>query len=278
MFSRFRLTGARTVLTGASSGIGWALAQRLAEHKARLVLASRSQERLESLQTDLRSRGAEAIAIPTDVTDPGQRAHLIESAVTAFGGIDILINNAGVGAMGPFSEANESRLRRVLEVNFFGSVELTRLALPHLRQAGRAMLVNIGSVAGRRGFPGNAEYCASKFALAGWSECLRAEWAPLGIHVLLVSPGLIATDFHKNMIEDNSYYDFERHRIMSADRCARQIVRAMRYRKNEVVITGLGKVLVWANRFVPRLVDYVLVHGSKAVKHRPSDQAQRRPV
>src|SRR5262249_3368429 len=155
-----------------------------------------------ALAAAIRERGGEAIPVPTDLADPAQRARLVETALTSLGGLDILINNAGVGAMGWFAEANEERLRRIFEVNFFSATELTRLALPPLGKGNRPMIVNVSSVIGRRGIPGCTEYCASKFALAGWSESLRAELAPVGIHVLLVSPGHIKTEFRANLIED----------------------------------------------------------------------------
>src|SRR5262245_60828948 len=127
MFSRLDLRGARAIVTGASSGIGHALALRLAEQGVRLVLASRNQERLDALAASIRQRGGEAHVVTTDVADAAQRAHLVEAAVAALGGLDILVNNAGVGAKGPFAEASEDRLRRIFEVNFFGCTELTRL-------------------------------------------------------------------------------------------------------------------------------------------------------
>ncbi len=257
MFTRLDLTGARAILTGASSGIGSALARRLAEQRVRLVLASRNQERLDSLAAGIRQRGGEVFVVPTDVADGEQRTRLIDGAVAALGGLDILINNAGVGAQGPFMEASEERLRRIFEVNFFGCTELTRLAIPHLRQGRQPMIVNIGSILGKRAIPGCVEYCASKFALQGWSEGLRAELAIAGIHVLMVCPGTIETEFRAHLLERHPNQRF-RERGMSADRCAAIIVAAMRRRRNEVVITVGAKMLDWLNRLVPRLVDWIM--------------------
>jgi short-subunit dehydrogenase len=266
-FSRLNLTGARTILTGASSGIGHALALQLAEQGAHLVLASRSQERLASLAESIRSRGGSAVVVPTDVVDPAQRTRLIEEARSALGGIDILINNAGVGAFGFFEDADEERLRRLMEVNFFGATELTRLALPHLRVGRNPMIVNVASVLGRRAIPTCVEYCASKFAMVGWSEALRAELARHGIHVLLVCPGGVETEFDANLIEGRTRRVFRSRKRMSADRCARIIVRAMRRRKNEVVITASAKLVVWLNALAPRLVDWAVArYARRAVK------------
>ena len=262
MFSRITLNGARIIVTGASSGIGWALAEQLAREKSRLVLAARNQDRLEELARTIRAQGSEAHVVSTDVTDPGQRARLVEAATARLGGIDILINNAGVGAMGFFSEAHEDRLRRIFEVNFFAITELTRLALPHLREGHNPMVVNVSSILGRRAIPGCTEYCASKFALAGWSEGLRAELVHQGIHVLLVCPGRILTNFQENLLEDKVRFGWQNHRAMTAERCAQLIVRAIRRRKNELTTTAEGKMLVWLNRLSPRLLDYLLARFS----------------
>jgi short-subunit dehydrogenase len=270
IFSRLDLTGSRIILTGASSGIGHALALRLAERGARLVLASRNEERLAALADAVRARGSSAAVVPTDVADPTQRVRLVEQTLAALGGIDMLINNAGVGALGFFEEADELRLRRIMDVNFFATTELTRLALPHLRQGRNPMLVNVASVLGRRAIPGMVEYCASKFAMVGWSEGLRAELARHGVHVLLVCPGGIETEFDANMIEQRTRLSWRNRRRMSADRCAQLIVGAMRRRKNEVVITTSGKLMLWANRAAPRLLDWVLARMAKDQAARPS--------
>jgi short-subunit dehydrogenase len=256
-FSRLDLTGARAIVTGASSGIGNALALRLAEQRVRVVIASRNQERLDTLAATIRQRGGEVHVIATNVADAGQRARLIESSVAALGGLDILINNAGVGAKGFFSDASEERLRQIFEVNFFGCTELTRLALPHLRSGHNPMIVNIGSILGKRAIPDMVEYCASKFALQGWSEGLRAELAQAGIHVLMVCPGTIETEFREHLLEQRSNRQF-RQRGMTADRCAALTIAAMRRRRNEIVVTAGAKMLAWLNRLSPRLVDWMM--------------------
>jgi short-subunit dehydrogenase len=264
MFSRTKLPGLRIILTGGSSGIGRALALQLAQHQCRLVLAARNAQHLASLEEEIRTHGGEALAMPTDVADPAERSRLIESAVGALGGLDVLVNNAGAGAMGFFAAAGEDRLRRLFETNFFAATELTRLALPHLRCGRNPMIVNVGSVIGRRGVPGCSEYCATKFALSGWSESLRAELADEGVHVLLASPGYIESSFKQNLLENQVSFAWQNQRGMSSDRCAKIMVTAIRRRKNEVVITNQGKLLLWLNRFVPRLVDALLVRYARS--------------
>jgi short-subunit dehydrogenase len=258
LFSRLDLHGARVLLTGASSGIGRALALQLAGQGARLVLASRDRGRLEELASLVRDRDGEAIVAPADVADAAQRAGLVEAARTGLGGLDILVNNAGVGAMGFFGDDGEERLRRLFEVNFFATTELTRRALPLLREGKQPMIVNVASVLGRRAIPGCTEYCASKFAVVGWSESLRAELASQGVHVLVVCPGSIETSFRQNLLADRVRFGYYKRKRMSAERCAELIVAAMRQRRREVVITGKAKLMLWANRLAPRLFDWFL--------------------
>ncbi|MCS6975640.1 MAG: SDR family oxidoreductase [Gemmatales bacterium] len=248
----------RVLLTGASFGIGEALARELARHRARLALTARTADRLQELAQELGKLGAEVAVVPGDVTSEADRQRIVAETVRLLGGLDILVNNAGVGASGYFHEASPERLRRIMEVNFFGPAELTRLALPHLFRGNKPMIVNISSVIGRRGVPGYSEYCASKFALCGFSESLRAELVRFGVHVLLVNPGLIETPFRDHLVEDRLRSREQRRRAMSPEQCARVIVRAMRRRVNEVVITFDGKLLVWLNRLFPRLVDWLL--------------------
>jgi short-subunit dehydrogenase len=266
MLSLLNLAGSRAIITGASSGIGRALAVGLAGHGVRLVLASRNAALLQTLEADIRALDGVALAVPTDITQDSQRRRLIDQALGTWGGLDILINNAGVGAMGFFAHAGEERLRRIFEINFFGTTELTRLAIPHLRQGRHPMIVNVGSVIGRRGIPGCTEYCASKFALSGWIEGLRAELVADGIHVLLASPGLIESGFRANLLEDHLEFTRPRGRGMTSERCAQLIIRAMRRRKNEVTITAGGRLLVWLNRLSPRLVDSIMIGYARTAR------------
>jgi short-subunit dehydrogenase len=266
MFKRLDFRGSRIVLTGASSGIGRALALRLAAAGSRLVLASRGQERLDELAREVWEKGGEATPLAADVVEASHRARLVEGALAALGGLDVLVNNAGIGTRGWFADSTPEQLRRVMEVNFFAAVELTRLAIPHLRRGRDPMIVNVSSAVGRRGLPGSAEYCASKFALTGWSESLRAELAPDGIHVMIVSPGAIQTEFRTNLISDRIGYDAAARQTMTADRCAEIMVNAMRWRKQEAVITMQAKALLWANRLLPGLLDWVLRRRARSPK------------
>ncbi len=196
-----KIHGARAIVTGASSGIGREVARELARQGAKVVMIARRQERLEELAApDRRRRAAGRSASPaTSPTRPSARRRS-RPRRASFGGLDILVNNAGVGALGLFDGADPQRVRHVMEVNFFALVEMTRLALPLLKQGNRPIVVNVSSILGHRGVPYNSEYAASKFAVCGFSESVRAEWAAAGIDVLVVSPGTTDTEFFDKVI------------------------------------------------------------------------------
>ena len=189
------LQNSRAIVTGASSGIGRETALELARHGASVVVVARREDRLRQLVEQIAALGRTAEPVVGDITDPQTRQRAIDAAQAKLGGLDILMNNAGVGAMGLFADADPGRVRRVMEVNFFALVEMTRLALPLLKQGVNPIVVNVSSILGHRGVPHSSEYSASKFAVQGFSEAIRAEFTRLGIDVLVVSPGTTETEF-----------------------------------------------------------------------------------
>ncbi|MBI3836403.1 MAG: SDR family NAD(P)-dependent oxidoreductase [Planctomycetia bacterium] len=251
------IEGCRGILTGASSGIGRALAVELVRRGARLVLVARRAERLDDLANSLADATGKVEVLAGDVTTSEVRRAAIERAATAFGGLDLLVNNAGGGAMGGFAEASAERLRRVMELNFFAPAELIRVALPLLKAGRKPLVVNVGSILGHRGIPLCAEYCASKFALQGLSESLRAEFAPLGIDLLVVSPATTQTEFFEQAI-DAAETPWSRIRGVTPAVVARQTVTAIRRGRHEIVISPSGKLMVWMNRLMPRVMDSIL--------------------
>ncbi len=253
--ARRSINGSRMLITGASSGICRALAEEAARAGAKVALVGRNNERLNQVAERIRNAGGTALPIVADVTVPQDRQRMLEQTVRAFGGLDILVNNAGIGATGHFFRAAEQRLRTIMEVNFFAVAETTRAAIPLLQQGRRPMVVNIGSVLGRRAVPARSEYCASKFALTGLSESLRAEFVRFGIDLLLVQPGLTDTPFEQHMLENRAVLSLHSARRMPAEKLARIIIRAIERGKKEVVTTVPGKLFVWLNRLFPRLVD-----------------------
>jgi short-subunit dehydrogenase len=257
MGQRRRLTGSRILITGASQGIGRALAVLAAGRGAKVLAAARSQALLDELRQEVSRAGATIETVQADVTRPEDRQRMAEAAVSKFGGLDVLVNNAGIGATGHFAEASPERMRAIMEVNFFGLAETTRVLLPLLRQGQRPAIVNISSIAGKRGIPARSEYSASKFAVQGFSDALRAELAKDGIDVIVVCPGLTQTNFSKNMIEQKARLPMDHLRGMTAEGVAAATLRALERGRNEVCLTLQGRLIVWISRFFPRLADRI---------------------
>ena len=248
----------RAVVTGASSGIGREIALELVRQGARVVITARREDRLQAAAAEILALGGRAEIVPGDIAEPAVRQRVIDAAATAFGGLDILVNNAGVGAIGLFEHADPQRLRCLMEVNFFALVEMTRLALPLLKQGSRPLLVNISSILGHRGVPYNTEYCASKFAVQGFSESLRIELAPRGIDLLVVCPGTTQTEFFDSAVQGVGKPAWPEHAPVTAAQVARQIVQGMRAGKRELIPYRWGKVLCWLNRLSPGLTDRIM--------------------
>jgi short-subunit dehydrogenase len=256
--ARRKIEGSRAIVTGASSGIGRALAVELARQGAALVVTARREDRLRELADEITAHGGRVETVAGDVTDEAVRRRLVETARSAYGGLDTLVNNAGVGAMGLFEDADPDRLRRVMEVNVFAPIELLRLALPLLKEGTDPIVVNVGSILGHRGTPYSSEYSASKFAIHGFSQAVRAEFTKLGIDVLVVSPGTTETEFFDSVLEKRGEPKWPSHAAVSAETVARQTIRAMRRGRHEIIPYRWGKVLCWLDRLSPTLMDHVM--------------------
>lgn len=259
MFGKRRsLAGKRIIISGASSGIGEALARVAGRRGAKLILAARSQERLERLAAELSAAGAEAHAVPTDVTNPEDRRNLFAVAAAHFGGVDILVNNAGVGAFGHFIDLGPEILRRIMEVNFFAAAECCRLAIPLLAEGNQPLIVNVSSMTGRRGVPAWTEYSASKFALAGFSEALRAELARFDIDLLLVVPGLTRSDLGRHLLADRGRMPPSFANGLPPAQVAEAIVRGIERNKREIRTERQARLMLFVNWLAPRYVDWRL--------------------
>lgn len=248
----------RVVITGASSGIGLELARQLAAEGCRLVVNARRKDRLESLVSELTTAGAECVLVDGDVTEPNVRQQILRTAKTQFGGVDILINNAGIGAMGRFDEASESRLREIFEVNFFAIAEFIRESLPLLKAGKEPAIVNLSSVLGHRAVPLKSEYCASKFAIHGLSDAIRAELSRDGIDLLLVSPSTTDSEFFDSAIDDPTEKDWKKGGAMSPKVVASRTVRAIKKRRHEIILTFGGRILVWLDRMIPGIANRII--------------------
>ncbi len=261
--ARRRVDNQRVAITGASSGIGRELARGLARRQCKLVINARRSQRLDELAAEIQNLGGVAKIVAGDIASAHTRVQIIEASQSSFGGLDVLINNAGIGAIGRFADASEPRLRQVMEVNFFAPAELTRLAIPVMRQGQWPIIVNISSVLGHRAVPLKSEYCASKFALHGWSDALRAELVDSGIDVLLVSPSTTDSEFFDSVIENKTDKDWKLSSAKSPEYVARRTIRAIERGHHEIILTWSGWGLVWLDRLAPGLANRIVSRFGK---------------
>jgi len=263
------MKGRRIILTGASEGIGRALALELAARGARLALAARDRDRLESLAQECRARGADALAVPTDVTNTQDLEWLVAETLKAFGGIDAVVHNAGITMWSRFDAlADLSIFERIMEVNYHAPVRLTALTLPHLR-ASRGLIVAIASLAGLTGVPERSAYSGSKHAMIGFFDSLRIELAGSGVDVSVIAPDFVVTEIHKRAIgpdgEPLGSSPMQQSKIMTAEECARRIARAMEKRQRQLLMSTRGKLGMWLKLLAPGVIDRM---AAKAIRER----------
>jgi short-subunit dehydrogenase len=233
----------------------------------RVVLAARRADRLAGVADQVRAGGGEARVVPTDVADEAAVRALVDGTVDAWGRLDVLVNNAGVGILATVEQTTAAEFERILRVNFLGAVYGVRAALPHMRRQGSGHIVNVASVIGKRASPFRAAYVASKFALVGFSEALRLEVHGTGIHVTCVCPIGTATEFHE--VEPNRLGVPGRGGpIQSADHVARAILRALRRPRAEVHPYPPARLLFLANALAPGLVDRLMLRFSPRARAR----------
>ncbi len=247
------------IITGASSGIGLALAKAFAKEGANLSLAARSIDKLNKLVTELGEGGVEAIAVKTDVSNEEECENLIEQTKKRFGKIDILINNAGISMRAAFKDVDLNVLRKLMDVNFWGTVYCTKYALPSLLES-KGSIVGISSIAGFIGLPGRTGYSASKFAMHGFLETVRVENLKKGLHVLIAAPGFTASNVRKSALTADGSHQGETPRkedkMMSSEEVAKHVVKAIKRRKRTLILTFVeGKLTVFLSKIVPGLLD-----------------------
>jgi len=258
------IKNSRLLLTGASSGIGRALALQFAEEGADLVLTARREYLLAELKEEIlywSKSKVNVFCVPGDITDIAVQKRCIETASENLGGLDALIHNAGVGATALIEATSDDLARRLMEVNYFSALSLTRLAIPLLREktSGQVpMIVFLSSVVGFRGVPHYGAYGAAKFAVTGLSESLRAELSGDGIDVLLVSPGTTKTEFFDSLLESSSKPNMPNHNMVSPESVAQKIIAAMKRRKKRIIPYFQAQVLYYLNRALPGLTDRIM--------------------
>ncbi len=263
---RWKAKNSVAVVTGASSGIGQCLTQQLADHDCHVIAVARRADRINQWNASSKLREFGGVTpVAGDITDAKVRSMIRSTIETDHGGkLDLLVNNAGIGGIGRFTQATPDRLRQIMEVNFFAPVELTRILLPSLQRGSAPVICNVSSVLGHRAVPEKSEYCASKFAMHGWSDSLRAELAPDGIQVTLVSPSTTKSEFFDSLIETDPNQQSRSLGHWSPARVANKAFAAICKRRSEVILSLGGKTLVYADRLAPALMNKILAQRPAA--------------
>jgi len=252
------------IVTGASAGIGRALALKLASQGAKLAIAARRADRLEQVAAECRQAGGEALAVPTDVGDEVQCKTLVEKTIAAYGRLDMLINNAGLAASALFDEFPDLHLfKYTMDVNFYGNVHCTYYALPYLKQS-RGRIVAISSAGGKAAIPFNTPYIASKYAMHGFYDALRMDLSQSGVSITVICPWWVVTEFHEAQMNKDGVPVGSRGRyiytknMMTAEGCAEITLRAAERRRREVLM-GPTALAAWLKVFAPGFVDWLSV-------------------
>jgi short-subunit dehydrogenase len=258
------------LITGASSGIGKALAIEYARCGADLILAARRENKLKALSEKLTKEGGRVVFSACDVTKEGDLEQIVLLGQSAFGKIDTVIANAGFGVKGPLEGITLSDYRRQFETNVFGVLRTIYATLDAIKKS-RGRLAIIGSVLGHIGMPDASAYAMSKFALRGLCASIRSEFAPYGISVTHISPGLVASEFRQ--VDNTGKVNATQHEtapkmlLMKAERAAHEIARAIINRRPEAIITLHGKIAVFLDRYFPRLVSAIMAADREKIPH-----------
>ena len=253
----------KTVLiTGGTSGIGRACALAFGRAGYAVAVTGRDAARLADTAGALAAAGVAHLTVQADVGDAAAATRVVAATVARFGGLDVLINNAGLSMRAKFADVDVQVLEQLMQTNFFGTVYTTKAALPHLL-ASKGTVVGISSIAGFRGLPGRTGYSASKFAMNGFLEALRTELLPAGVNVLTAAPGFTASNIRHAALVANgqTQNDTPRDegRMMTSEAVADHVLRAVAQRRRILVLTGQGKLTVFLNKWLPGLMDKLVL-------------------
>jgi short-subunit dehydrogenase len=249
------------VITGGSDGIGKALVQQFLGLGAKVATCGRNAQKLSVLVEE--NPQAQLFTMQVDVVNQAQVEDFVQAVVNHWGGIDMLINNAGISMRALVSEVSIETLKNVMDINFWGTVYTTKSALPFVQKA-NGVIVGVSSIAGYRGLPGRSGYSASKYALNGWLEALRTELYGSGTHVMWVCPGFTSSNIRNAALNKDAQAQGEspmdEGAMMSSEECAQHIIHAIAKRKRSLVLTFTGKRTVFMNKFFPAWADKLAYH------------------
>ncbi|GAB3699931.1 SDR family oxidoreductase [Spirosoma flavus] len=260
------------LITGASSGIGRALAFAFGREGASIVICGRKADALFAVRDELKQANINVLALTADVSVEQDVKQLIDQTIAHFGRLDILINNAGISMRSMLIDTDPSVIQKVMDINFMGTVYSTRYALPYLLES-KGSIVGISSIAGYRGLPVRTGYSASKFAMNGFLEAVRTELLHSGVHVLTACPGFTASNIRFSALDAHGEAKGETMRdessMMSAEECADHILKAVKKRKRELILTTQGKLTVFINKWLPSLADNLVFNTLAKEKDSP---------
>jgi short-subunit dehydrogenase len=255
------LTDKIVVITGGSDGIGKALVQQFLTLGAKVATCGRNEQKLAHLVAE--NPEAALFTMQVDVANEGQCNAFVQAVNDKWGGIDILINNAGISMRALVNEVSIETLKNVMDINFWGTVYTTKAALPAIQKA-KGVVVGVSSIAGYRGLPGRSGYSASKYALNGWLEALRTELFGSGTHIMWVCPGFTSSNIRNAALDKDAKAQGEspmdEGAMMSSEECANHIIQAITKRKRTLVLTFTGKRTVFMNKFFPAWADKLAYH------------------
>ena len=261
-----------TIITGGSSGIGKALAEKFGLEGAKIVITGRRQEALDQVVKELSDKGIDILAIQADGSKQEDNQRMATTTINHFGTIDILINNAGISMRALFEEVELDVIRRVMDINFYGAIYATKYCLPEIIK-NKGSVVGISSIAGYRGLPARVGYSASKFALQGFLESLRTELLQKEVHVLTACPGFTTSSIRDvSLTKDGSQQGKsprDEAKMMSAEECATHIYKAVRKRKRDLILTRQGKMTVFLNKWFPSFMDKMVYNHMAKEENAP---------
>lgn len=243
-----RLDGSVALVTGASSGIGEATARALSEEGAAVALAARREERLESLASDIEESGGEALVVPTDVTEESQIREMVDRTVEELGGLDVLVNNAGVMLLEPVADADPDNWQQMLDLNVYGLMVASQAALDVMREQGEGDIVNLSSVAGRKAYAGSSGYNASKFGVTAFSESLREEVVDSDVRVTSIEPGIVDTELPEHIPDEEQKEMIEGMAEEIEPLQPEDIARAIRYAVTQPSHVDVNELLIRPTR------------------------------
>jgi len=257
------------IITGASEGIGRALALELARQGAKLAISARNKDRLEELASECQGLGAETLVLPADVTIESECRQMVETTAHHWGRIDILVANAGRTMWAKLEELEDSSvLESIMAVNYFGAVYCTRAALPWLLES-RGRIVAVASIAGLTGVPARSGYCATKHAMVGFFDSLRIELADRGVTVTVVAPDFVVSEIHRRALDGHGTplgeTPMQEDKIMTAEDCARMMATSIARRQRLLITSRRGKLGRWLKLVWPGLIDRI---AKKAIEQR----------